>query len=373
MNIEIVGVHPSNKGALLMLEAVRERMLAAFPRARFAVPITWPTDQRIEARLWAVFPREWGPFDCTFLMNFVPKRVRARLGLWAPGDVDVVLDTSGFGYGDHWGPRKAKRRLPGKKGKQLIVLLPQALGPFEQPGMADAFRGVLNIADLAFVRDPFSMRYVQALGPVSASVNASPDFTCLLHPELPAHLRDLQGAGLIIPNQKVADGDAVKEEPYLEFLAQAATAIQKTGRRTVLLVHEGVGDMRIAEKLNQRLATPLEIVNEPSPLVTKAIIGQAALTVSSRFHGLVSALCGAVPSLACGWSHKYQALMNDYGCGDFQVDLGDKAGWPVLIDRLIQAAGDEAFRGRLKAAAEVQVQASEAMWAKVIDLIKARR
>lgn len=372
MNIEIVGVHPSNKGALLMLEAVRERMVAAFPRARFAVPINWPTDQRIEARLWAAFPREWGPFDCTFLMNLVPKRVRAHLGLWAPGDVDVVLDASGFGYGDHWGTRKAKRRLPAKKGNQLIVLLPQALGPFEQPGMADAFRDVLNVADLAFVRDPFSMRYVEALGPVSASVDASPDFTCLLHPTPPAHLRYLQGAGLIIPNQKVAHSDAAKEGLYLEFLTLAAAAIQKTGRRTVVLVHEGVGDMRIAEKLNQRLVTPLEIVNEPSPLVTKAIIGQAALTVSSRFHGLVSALSGSVPSLACGWSHKYGALMNDYGCDDFQVDLGNKAQWPSLIDRLIKACGDEAFKDRLKAAAQLQVEASEAMWAKVIALIKAR-
>jgi len=373
MNFEIVGVHPANKGALLMLEAIRERLLATFPSARFGVPLTWPAEQRIELGLWAVFPREFGPLDCTFLMSLIPRRIRNRLGLFAAEDIDVILDASGFGYGDHWGVRKTARRLPGRKGGQVIVLLPQALGPFKGAGMARAFLRVLRIADLVFVRDPISMRHVESLGEPPGHVRMCPDFTCLLHPELPAHLNHLDGAGLIIPNRKVAEGDPRMEECYLDFLWEAAVAIQNSGRRVVLLVHEGAGDIQLAEKLNRRLSEPLEIINEHSPLVTKAVIGRAALTVSSRFHGLVSALSAAVPSLACGWSHKYDALMSDYGCGDLQVDLADRASWQGSVDRLIRAADDAALKKRLQSASRAQSLAAEAMWAEVVSLIEGRR
>ncbi|RCW76038.1 polysaccharide pyruvyl transferase family protein [Pseudorhodoferax soli] len=377
LNIEIVGVSPHNKGALLMLEAIRERFSQHLPGARFAVPFTWPTDKRMHYGLYSTYPRDRGGFDKSRLCELVPRGFRQGVGFMAPSDIDVVLDASGFAYGDYWGLQKLQRRLVAvatnwKTDRNTFVVLPQALGPFKEPGMASAFEKVLGKADLICVRDKTSMQHVQGLAADKHNVRLRPDFTNLLHPELPERLREVQGAVLLIPNEKMVGQDQARRNTYLAFLRCAAAQLGATGRRLALLVHEGDGDRRLAVELNAMLPQPIEVLDEPSPLVTKAIIGVAHATVSSRFHGLISALAAAVPSVACGWTHKYQEVMADYGCIHLNIDLANQAAWQPTLQRLMAAAQHAEARRQLASAAADQRSLSEAMWAEVFALLRRR-
>lgn len=378
INVEILGVSPHNKGALLMLEAIREKFRQEFPKARLAVPLTWPADQRLSLGLHCTFPRERGRLDTSRLSELLPQRLRKGVGLLSPSEIDVVLDASGFAYGDYWGLPKLQRRLlrvagPWKTDCKTLILLPQALGPFDGRGMAAAWREAQGRADMVYVRDRASMAYVHAAGAQAGNVRLSPDFTNLLHPALPERLADVQGAFLLIPNEKVVVGqDAGRRAGYLEFLRVCAERFLATDRKVLLLVHEGGGDRRLAGELNALLSRPIDVVDEPSPLVTKAIIGAAHATVSSRFHGLISALSAAVPSAACGWTHKYGELMSDYGCPDFNIDLSDQSSWPHKLELLVQAAQDSAARAALRSAAQQQQQRSEEMWADIFGLLRRR-
>jgi colanic acid/amylovoran biosynthesis protein len=377
INIEVIGVSPYNKGALLMLEAIRAKLAKDLPAARLAVPINWPTDMRLAHGLYGTYPREKGSRDLSFLGNVLPKGFRKNIGFFSSSDVDVVLDASGFGYGDYWGARKLKRRLTvlatrWKMPWKTLILLPQALGPFEDAGMADAFTKVLNAADLVYVRDNVSMKYVTALAPGGSNVRLSPDFTNLLHPELPARLAHLRGYAFIIPNEKVVNGNQDQRRTYIDFLQLAVEKLRATGRSVALLVHEGKGDKALAAELNAVLSAPLEVVDEGSPLVTKAVIGQSYATVSSRFHGLISAVSSGVPSVACGWTHKYAEVMSDYGCADLNLVLSDRSTWHQTLDKLVSSAADPALRSSLAAAAHMQRGKSIEMWNEVIGLIKQR-
>lgn len=377
LNVEVLGISPFNKGALLMLEAIRAQFAQHLPQARLAVPFDWPAEMRYGYNLSCTFPRERGRFDKSMACEWLPRGFRQGVGLLAPSDVDVVLDASGFGYGDVWGLRKLQRRLVPvatgwKSARNTLVLLPQALGSFAQAGMAQAMRQVLATADLVFVRDQASLRHVQALGGPQGAVRSSPDFTPLLQPALPARLAHLRGAALLIPNEKMVGADAARRRSYLAFLALAAHRLAASGRRVLLLVHEAAGDLALAHALNAGLAQPVEILDEPSPLVTKAVIAAADVCVSSRFHGLVSALSSGVPSLACGWTHKYAELMADYGCPAFNIDLSDPQAWPAQLDALIAAAQQGTLRAALLQAAQDQRLQSEAMWRSVFALLHAR-
>lgn len=375
MNIEISGVYPANRGALLMLEAIRERIGNAFPEARLAVPLDWSPQQRLDHGVWGT-PGSLRRGPSLRLMERAPWRMREATTFVPGRQVDVLLDASGFGYGDFWGLDKLRQRLTDrldrwKHGRRRAVLLPQALGPFTEPGMADAFRAAADRLDLLYVRDARSEAFAQAVLADSSRLRRAPDFTNLLKPSLPDRLDHLRGAALIVPNEKMIAGRGEDASGrYLAFLVAAAHALQRSGRTPIVLLHEGNRDLSIAAALNDRLDRPLAVVNEPSALVTKAVIGVAELIVSSRFHGLVSALSSGVPALACGWSHKYAELMADYGRADWAVDLDSTPDPEGAIDAFVDAAADGDSRRKLVLRAEAERKKSRAMWDEVIGFLR---
>lgn len=378
MNFEIVGVHPANKGAVLMMEAIRARLSVTYPGARFAVPMHWAPETRLAHGLWVTPGRVVKRASRTGVLNLAPTDFKVALGYLAPDDIDVLLDASGFGYGDVWGLPKLRDRLADRlaawKGEgKKAVLLPQALGPFDGPGMAAAFQKAVDRLDLTFVRDAVSMKHVTDAVGANPRIVRSPDFTNLLQPDLPRRLEHLRGASLIVPNEKMVTGkDAAVRVQYLAFLKQATEALQQAGRQVTILLHEGQEDRRLADELNAQLATPAPIVNEPSALDTKAIVGAADIIISSRFHALVSALSAAVPALACGWSHKYAELMSDYDCADLTADLDHPEAWASAIERLLNHAREPGFRAKLAGLATIEKDKSKAMWAQVEALIDGR-
>ncbi|RIV83047.1 polysaccharide pyruvyl transferase family protein [Aurantiacibacter zhengii] len=375
MNIEISGVFPANRGALLMLEAVKQQLKKSLPNCRISVPLRWPTSERLQRGVWSTqgdMPSDW----TLKLLEICPQALRERAGYIRSEDIDVLLDASGFGYGDFWGLRKLERRLSGrlenwKDSSKKAILLPQALGPFAEDGMAAAFAKAVDKLDLVYVRDEVSMQHVIDVLPQEAKIRKAPDFTNLLAPDLPARLEHLIGTAFVIPNEKMVHGkgNAIRAQ-YLSFLVDAVEAIRKTGREPAILLHEGQKDLALARELNSILTSEVPVIDEPDALVTKALIGRAELIVSSRFHGLVSALSAGVPALACGWSHKYRELMADYGCPQLLVELGYQKSHRFKLGEFLEQIGDPLLRENIVEHAQAEKAKSRAMWDDVHDLIK---
>lgn len=329
------GVGTHNGGAELLLRAVVEEL---GPGRRAVVDVRrvgedlrdrWGTGRYVSV------PR-LGPLESLGLAA-LPRAVADRAGWWSSRHVDAVLDASGFAYGDQWHAgaigraggffaRWRRRGVP-------VVLLPQAFGPFRDPVVREACRRTLSQANLLYARDEVSRDHLADLLP-GATVGLCPDITVALHadpdPGTPA------GSVALVPNENISRRSDRPDARAAYAAAVAATAeqLRAAGLRPFLLRHSRPDEVVVAAVA--ALDPALPVVRPADGLEAKAVIAACTGVVGARYHALVSALSSGVPVVAHSWSHKYQALLDDFGVGGVMADPFDGPGSASALEELVR-------------------------------------
>lgn len=324
MFIEIKGTGFTNKGAELMLHAVLEQVSKRIPGAKF-VHVPGGEDSSYEKRIaLGLYQKIWfckhGIPVGLYFGKFVPRKIRARYGLVTHEEIKIVFDASGFSYSDQWGiwPSVVMAKSC-KKWKSIgtkIILLPQAFGPFTLRKIRKTFKMIADKADLIYARDKISYNHIVELAGERPNIRIAPDFTNLVDGIVPDYFTSKDEKFCIIPNYRMIDKtNSEKSKMYLTFLTNCVQYLNEKGEQVFILIHEGEKDLFLAKEIVKNIKTgkPIEIIREVDSLKIKGIIGNCKGVISSRFHGLVSALSQGIPSLCTGWSHKYKMLFDDYG------------------------------------------------------------
>ena len=226
--------------------------------------------------------------------HLMPASYRTSFGLVKEREVDVLMDASGFAFGDQHPAERtvqfAERVTSAKRAGTPVILLPQALGPFTDPMMRDAFAQVLDAADLVFARDEISFRHASDVRAAPDTLFRAPDFTNLIQPSSSAERRAARTVA-IVPNHRMiekaeAEGDA---RAYVPFMLRCITAVAAVGLRPFLLIHEQ-DDWELARTIQEQASRDISIRTESTPVALKALLGRCDLVVGSRFHALVGAL-----------------------------------------------------------------------------------
>lgn len=375
--IEIRKAGFTNKGAEMMLVAATQQMQARLPEARVCVApdYTHPFDARARLGLWARAELVKKGIDLGRVVNVVPRKLRERYGFVTMAEVDVILDAAGFAYSDQWktAPSQdlARKAAAWKAAGKTLILLPQAFGPFEGPGIADAMKQVADHADLIFAREEQSYAYLTGVTGERPNIRMCPDFTTLLTPKPFDGFAKGAGRVAIVPNARMLDmTDTSASSRYEAFLTTAITVLNGAGLTPFFLVHETTEDLALAERINATSSAPIEIIEAGDALQAKGLIGACDALIGSRFHALVSALAQSVPVIGTGWSHKYQELFKDYDYpeGLTEVDLS-AAEVEAKLQPILTADGRAAVSNRLgPAAARIKGKVTE-MWDAVFDVI----
>lgn len=331
MNFLIEGVNFTNKGAELMLHAVKQQIHKWGDEHTVSLHLrTGNFEQRknvgVSHLLWLRFVK--APFVTpvfNIIVNLIPKGIRERYSLILESEIDVVLDASGFCFSDQWGVKateeKLERYIRWKKQDKIIVLLPQAFGPFGDEKIQQSFAEVLAVSDLIFARDRISLEHIYKFENKKNNIRIAPDFTNLLKGIDPPYLNNLGGRPCIIPNKRMIDKISLNEgSNYLSSLVVMAEYLIEKGLEPFILIHEK-DDYTLGKELQDNISGDIAIIEEDNSLFLKSILGKCSFVVSSRFHGLVSALSQGVPCIGTGWSHKYEMLFRDYDCLELLVDL----------------------------------------------------
>jgi polysaccharide pyruvyl transferase WcaK-like protein len=365
-----------NMGAELMLVAAREEVRTWADSEDVAIGLR--VGSRAERRrvdcgvVLRPSPgaRRWASRALRVGRGAVPATLLRRARLYRPSMVDALLDASGFAFGDQWGPEQARqigRLFAGyhREGKP-VVLLPQAFGPFTDPEVSRSALDALSQADLIYARDDESFENVRSLRLSGPRLHRSPDFTGLLEPE-PRILPEPTVA--VIPNARMTDmPGSVEEQAYLEFLRSCVSAARDAGFRVLVLGQEPA-DLAYAQRLSGEHSTGVDTYQVRDALDGKAVLGGCTLVVSSRFHGLVSAMAQAVPAIGTSWSHKYVHLFEDYGCRDALWDVDDAHETHARMIAWLQPGPLAARRQALRERSDELKRASRVMWSEVSEFL----
>lgn len=380
MIIEIRQAGFVNKGAELMLHAVVQQLRQQYPDAKLTMAPAWGgADNTFEKmRALNLYPKAWlwkKGIDLGQIADFVPKKtLLKRYGLVFNSEVDVVLDAAGFSYSDQWGVNSSKELSASskqwKKNGTKFIMLPQALGPFEDKQIQKYVKTWAKNADLIFPREKDSYQYLTNLVGEQDKIKQFPDFTNLVKGTLPEGYDASNKRIALVPNYRMIDMTSQKEgDAYLPFMIRCAKYLVAQNQQPFILVHEGNNDRMLAEKISEAVGG-IPIITETDPLHIKGILGSCDATIGSRFHGLVSALSQGVPSLATGWSHKYQRLFEDYMFTEGLVSVLDSdEQLHQKIDLLIKPESSVTLKQKLPERSNELKTLSEQMWQLVFDEI----
>jgi colanic acid/amylovoran biosynthesis protein len=380
MIVEIKGVEFENKGAHLMLCAIVDQLKVIFPSAQIALTPNKKADflHRCSFAAWQKLALRKNIVDLNSVSYWLPvgfRRWLRRWGMVTEADIDVILDASGFSYSDQWPSTiriyhlKNELQRFAKKGKPYIFM-PQAFGPFSDAASIKRIARSFPLASMVNAREQSSFESLHHITGDQPNLRQHGDFTNLVQ-GIPPKDGNLKSYACIIPNKNMVSHRNINQawlDRYEPMLIEAIAHYRQRGLRPVFLNHEGLEDRNLISSINRQLVEPLAVIEEDDPLVIKGIITSASAVFCSRYHGCVSALSSGIPCIGTSWSHKYEALYQDYGVSNFLLDAdADEASVQRVIDDSLSLT-DEAKR-QLFDHVETRKSDSLTMWDEINFLL----
>ncbi|WMI66632.1 polysaccharide pyruvyl transferase family protein [Aestuariibaculum sp. YM273] len=379
MTIQIDGTNTLNKGAELMLYAVLEEIEKSHPDALIYYNSNYVGEEKLNIKSSLKIKKR-----LALHYGRYPKAILRRLKLpytyftskYPIDNIDLVLDAAGFQFSDQWNYSKESLVVIEKYYKKLkengakIVFLPQAFGPFETTEGRKSIEIINKYSDLIIARERISLEHLLKAGGDKNKVLMYSDFTLSVKGKLSEEYNFVKGKVCIIPNQKMITHTKTGSLEYVDFMEQTIREIQRKGKDVFLLNHEGEGDFDICNQINAKFENKLRVVSGLNSKEVKGVIGASFMVISSRFHGVASALNQGVPCLATSWNHKYEMLFEDFKQNNRILDvknsiIGDEM---LKIDELLKDYDN--IKSILQEAKINLNKANTEMWTKVWSLIK---
>ncbi len=325
-----------NAGDDAILLAILTELRTIDPDLTFQVFSRKPADTRLAYRVNAFY---------TFN---APKAIRqfrkAKLSINGGGSLmqDVTSTRSLWFY--LWTLATAKRNgCP-------VLMYGCGIGPIRAPGnRARAAKVIDRYVDAITLRDPNSLKELEAMGITKPKIALSADTTVILPPAPPEVIDGtLESVG--IPAQGNYVGFALRPWPGFESkvkdLAAAADYVYETyGLIPVFFPLEPRLDVEASRQVIAQMKAPYHLITEGYPAAqTIGILSRMKAVVSMRLHGLIFSAGQGVPLVGIVYDQKVSSFLSYIG-QDLYVELDQvtPTGLTALIDQALERGKDPQF------------------------------
>jgi len=372
MRVAIVGAALSaNKGASAMAESVIAALPDRLGPCEFDLLTTYPAEDSVlvddpAVRVVSLTPPRLAALDVPLaLLAGTLRRLRMPYrwllrteALRALDRADVVVDVAGISFVDG-------RGLPTLTYNTLMTGLPlllgrpvvktaQAMGPFERPLNRLCARLVLRRLARVCARGAGTRAHLDSLGLDNVVDAADLAFALPERAELPPEVTAPLGEAidqdfvLVMPSQVVAGLCEKAGIAYVEAMATVVADVHgKLGLPVVIVPHSyraGQGRSRMNDgPVTRELAAACQgdgvhlLDLDLRPQVLRTLVDRASLLLTSRFHGMVSGMATATPTVVVGWSHKYREVMSVFGVERFGLSHEALATPTTVVETVVDA------------------------------------
>ena len=373
MNIYLSGVNTKNKGAELMLCAIIKEIEKKYPSATVYIPNNIKQQDIDYLNSSLKFRHQpIAKIGEKFRAQGVLKKFKLPyawfISEYPLSSIDYFFDASGYTFTDSWHHtpylsefwEMVLKHVKSKQGK--IIFLPQAFGPANEKNTINGIRTIGKYANLIFARENISYDCLVKCGINSDIIKNYPDFTISVQGYVPDKYSHLRNSVCIIPNKRMIDRGITTKEKYINFYCNIINTVNTENKTCYLLNHEGVEDLNLAKEIKKCLNSDIDIVTNLNALEIKGLISSSYLCISSRFHGVSSALNSKVPCLATSWSHKYEKIFEDFNQKESILDINNITKSRNTVLGLLNEETNKRVRLELEEKNSIIKSKNEQMW-----------
>ena len=328
MKVVIVGANFGNKGAQSMLFTTVSEIRRRCPKAEifFAHAQNFPALNDNFKFTEIYFRRDFVEFTRGSIKFRNVDRARAEKTLAAIKNADLIIDVSGFAFGDKWGAQRSQAYLNVIKLARAfgvpMILFPQSFGGFDfgdaQQILDEQIKSVMTYPQKIFCRerdgfiplhDEYGLKNLELhpdLVLVGEKINPADIYKQVPKISVPKVL-EASCVG-VVPNLRSFDHG--RPWQAIQIFFEAINFLLKAGKIVYLFRHS-VEDIVPCTWLKSLFADDGRVVlwqNDFSCFEYDEVCRQFDFLIVGRFHGIVHAYKNNVPCILLGWAVKYREL-----------------------------------------------------------------
>lgn len=243
----------------------------------------------------------------------------------------VAAINGGDGFSDIYGTKIFQSRLPetlfALAQNIPYILLPQTIGPFEQPKNKEQAHTILKRAQKVYIRD---RKYVEVLNSLNVDYIEAKDLSYFMKPEPWEVEIEPEAVGLNISGLAYFNsfsGLSNQFENYPELINSIIQYFQEKEKTIYLISHsynyyyqesnndDMAANKAVYKKLKNKKGVVLVDKNLNSPQ-TKYLISKMSYFIGTRMHANFAAIYTGVPLFGLAYSYKFQGAFEANGLKD---------------------------------------------------------